>query len=310
MQINPDYHVDDHPDPHIDFSDLSKRLNLLASIQPGYTLNTHKRTLVYHSGWSSATIRAWYAENRQKTIFFVEDTLEQAIRSLTSEVALLPLLKQAKIGISNLKITYEGDTEITQRIENCLTRLENACTRFERLLITSIEKIPLVLEMMRTTVRTDDAMEVRQTPTGVTPNGHTPMITSSIHTPLESPGPSSPGKITPVSSKHDLTHHGVEPHTPPSTPSRRHSPNMSPPRSPQRDKSHPNLNEGGERDPIVSMLDDMILAFRISPFAFRMNSETLSANVRFGPSGWKGKLPPTLVNPSIFQRKHHMEDID
>ena len=329
---------------HIQNNDIHKRLILLSSIQPGFTLNTRKRVLVYH-GWTSAISQKWYAESRQKTILFVEDTLELAIRSLTSEVALLPLLKQAKPGIANLKITYEGDIEITGRIENCLSRLENACTRFERLLITSIEQIPMVLEMMQSAVDNPDSIGVRQTPTGLTPSGltphgYTPMgsskVSSSIHTPLGSPTTGSPGSVTPVSSKHELNVGNLLPLTPPSTPSRVQSPNMTPPDSPphpQNDQQDEKMDEnnteaGAEKDPIISMLDDMLLSFRVSPFVFRLNSENIRTNVRFGPSstmlgsrsgvpyGWSRKinLPPSLKPsfkmPLFSKARPNMEDVD
>lgn len=314
---------------HIQNSDIHKRLVLLSSIQPGYTLNTRKGILVYH-GWTSAISQTWHAESRRKTILFVENTLELAIRSLTSEVALLPLLKQAKPGIANLKITYEGDVEITQRIENCLSRLENACTRFERLLITSIEQIPIVLEMMQSAVENFDSMGVRQTPTTLTPSGLTPHTYTPIHTPLESPTTGSPGHITPVSSKHELNIGNVLPLTPPSTPSRAQSPNMTPPDSPPREKDDEKMDTeaGAEKDPIISMLDDMLLSFRVSPFVFRLNSENIRTNVRFGPSstmlgsrpgipyGWnrKNNLPPSLKPslklPLFPKTRPNMEDID
>ena len=226
-------------------TEMAKRLKLLSSIQPGYTLNVNKHTLVYRRGIYGKMTRMYYNEDRKKTLDFIEESIAYAIGSLTSEVSIYPQLREAKIGINNLKETYIHDAETIARIEKCLTRIENACTRFEHLLITSIEQIPLVQEMMQTMV---DANEytgiklVRQTPSNnLTPAERTPYIITPNLTPSITANPTpnrspsrSPAPV--VSSSYGPS----GPLTPPSTPSRAGS--FSPPDSPSQEEN--SLPEG------------------------------------------------------------------
>lgn len=175
---------------------VRRQLELLAGITPRYTLNVTGSTisLVARSGVISSTRRYLYGENRMKTIETIEKIIDDGIQLLQREIFVLHLLKRAKEGIDNLKKTYPHDDEINKRLDNCLLRIENVCTRFEKRLIHCIEQIPLVLEELTPNGLTmESAGRVIQSH-GQTPD-KTPEQRSHIQTPLRSQittPPSSP----------------------------------------------------------------------------------------------------------------------
>lgn len=213
-------------------SDLSQRLELIGSIEAGYTINIKKRRLVYHDSWFTAISR-WKSEDRLSTIRYIEETIAQAITALSSEMGILMLLKHARKGIDGLKETYASDEEICQRLDACNARIENVCVRFEHMIISSIEQIPKLIEIMTTTV---DAHEfdglhlVKQTPI-TSPYGSTPFRTPQEQTPrVQTPSVQTPPKTPPSTPKHPRSPALTPPKTPPSTPKHSHSPSQSPPK--------------------------------------------------------------------------------
>lgn len=269
-------------DRHHGGSELARRLRLLATIQPGYTLNVHKRTLVYRRGVYAKITRYSYNEDREKTIRFIEETVECAIGCITSEVSIFPQLKDAKNGIANLRETYIDDPAILTRIDKCLTRIENSCTRFQRLLITSIEQIPQVIEMMQSDVDANEYLGVklvRQTPINRTPSDITPISQTPNRSPSQTPPPTSE----------------PQPSTPPSTPTKiispQESPINTPPSSPARDTQL-------DWRPPLGLLE----SYRLPPGALR------PPNRKFAGVDMSYLFPS--FKPWMEAKKCHTEDVD
>ncbi len=198
---------------------IRKALTLIASIPPYYTINVNNMTLMPHRTISSAARRLLMRENRHKTLDRIEEIIDMTLTLLKKEFDLMILLKNTKTGLQNLKeTTYASDKEICYRIDGCLKRIENACTRVENQIVTSIEQIPRCLELLQTRVNVheyDDMILARQTPIIQSPQVQTP-----DKTPLEASRESS------------------APPTPPSTPRYR---------SPEKEETFSENQKTGDR---------------------------------------------------------------
>jgi hypothetical protein len=207
--------------------DLRQKLSIIASIEAGYTINARDCSLIYHKSIYTATIRSIEGENRHLTLNAIENIINQGINALPSEISYLHLLKGCRLGLQNLKKTYNDDDKIKKRIDDCFFRLDNACLRFEKWMIASIEQIPDIIATMQATnpdvtslclVRQTPIMSPNETPF-LTPS-KTPFLTPS-KTPFRSPNKTPPP--TPPSSPQSSLGRNIEriePKTPPSTPSK------------------------------------------------------------------------------------------
>jgi hypothetical protein len=190
---------------------LRKDLDALAKLGPKQTLNIKTMTPINHRSFIGATQRLLWRENRDKTIATIEQIIDQAIVNLPRDIDLIVRLKQARTGINNLKETYSDDATVQNVLANCLSRIENVATRFERRLITSIEQIPdlLARELVTQTNEHeyDGLILVRQTPIASRPvsqpdsKNETPVRTpidarTPLRTPAETPPPTPPSTPT------------------------------------------------------------------------------------------------------------------
>jgi len=268
---------------------LREHLELLSKITPNHTLNVTTMTIVPHNTYMGAAKRLWFRENREKTIDTIEKIIDTAIVNLPREFDLFILIKNAKNGIHNLKETYGNDQDIKLRIESCLTRIDNVCTRFEHRLITNIEQIPIIIATeLASQVNLneyDDVVLVRQTPISSPP----------VQTP-KTPGSAKESPITTPLISH--TPQETPPPTPSSTPTR----DLSPSRdsfldSPnlqihQVDHIHPNL----ESEHPKVMNSEKTLAEKYPRINF--GHKTL---FRFGPRTKKPlKMFPKISNHFSF----------
>jgi len=266
---------------------LREHLELLSKITPKHTLNVTTMTIVPHNSYMGAVKRLWFRENREKTIDTIERIIDTAIVNLPREFDLFMLIKNAKNGIHNLKETYENDMDIKERIELCLTRIDNVCTRFEHRLITNIEQIPIIIATeLASQVNLneyDDVVLVRQTPISSPP----------VQTP-KTPGSTKESPITTPLIPH--TPQGTPPPTPSSTPTRDLSPTRnsfldSPPIF-QVHLAHPNL----ESDPPNVMSSEKALAEKYQSINFGHK-----ISFRFGPRTRKHlKMFPKISNHFSF----------
>ena len=189
---------------------IKDALELFAQIKPNLTINIYKMALVSHNSYIGSAKRLLFRENRFKTIETIERIVDSAIVNLPREIDLLILLKNAKNGINNLKHTYYDDDEMKERINSCVTRIDNVCTRFENRLMTSIEQISDELKSRVNVHEYDNLILVRQTPI-LTPK--TPSTPINLLSPKDTP------QETPIYTPKDTA-----PPTPASTPTRDLSP--------------------------------------------------------------------------------------
>jgi hypothetical protein len=216
--------------------DLRQKLSIIASIEAGYTINARDCSLIYHKSIYTATIRSIEGENRHLTLNAIENIINQGINALPSEISYLHLLKGCRLGLQNLKKTYNDDEKIKKRIDDCFFRLDNACLRFEKWIIASIEQIPDIIATMQATntdvtslclVRQTPIMSPNETPF-FTPNktpSKTPFFTPNktpsktpFRSPNKTPPPTPPS--SPLSHQIEKATKRMEPKTPPSTPSK------------------------------------------------------------------------------------------
>lgn len=216
--------------------DLPTRLINISKLEENYTINIQDGTLVYH-GLISGFRRKLKSEDRNKTIDYIEGTVDDAIRLLPSEIKYLYFLRDTKKGLQNLKKTYNKDGNIVMRLESIITRVDNTCTRFERSIVKTIEQIPTMIKAMQTSVDVESLCLVRQTPiqspdiidscaSPKTPGPGTPWKTpmktpneTPMKTPMETPM-ETPMK-TPNKTPTMLSPRGLPPVTPPSSPGRK-----------------------------------------------------------------------------------------
>ena len=91
------------------------KLATISSIEKGQTLSTCYETPVTHNSWSTSFSRTYNGEHRKKTINYIKDVFERALIILEDlnkdegYTILVNLIKDALIGVENLKTTYKGD---------------------------------------------------------------------------------------------------------------------------------------------------------------------------------------------------------
>lgn len=186
---------------------VKNHLKLISSITPGYTLSVKQKAIVPHQGLISAVKRKWNREDRENCMNFISSTIECSISNLTSDLGILPLLKESRSGLLALKETYRDDTDIHQKIDHLLLRIDSAVTRFESRILTSIEQIPSLLAFLQSQVNAHEGLAlIRQTPIA---SGKPSPIGTTIHS---SNVRSSPRLSSPPVSASPL------PMTPPSSP--------------------------------------------------------------------------------------------
>ena len=244
--------------------EIKKKLILIGSAEPGHTINTKTQTLAYHRNWYTSLVRTISREDALSTLLFIELTIDDTIQNLSSDFEYLPLLKEAKNGILSLKQTYAHESQIVERIELCIARIDNAIAKFEKQFISAIEQMAIMQELLKASEFDNQCLLVQQTPirsTSMTRNlsfisapisrssfANTPKYlftpkneTPACRTPLDA------NKQTPLISKDNspmstsqifLSHQSSprapqNPVTPPSSPRKNQNP-ATPPSSPRR----------------------------------------------------------------------------
>jgi hypothetical protein len=105
---------------------LSNKLQVIATIQPGYTLAVKTMTVVAHDAWGMGLSRWWHAESRIQTMNWIDDVTNQAVDMLKLQFTtqIWQDLKAAQAGIRHLEKTYAGDNDIQQRIAKAVARID------------------------------------------------------------------------------------------------------------------------------------------------------------------------------------------
>lgn len=122
---------------------LSNKLQVIATIQPGYTLAVKTMTVVAHDAWGMGLSRWWHAESRIQTMNWIDDVTNQAIDLLKLQFTtqIWQDLKAAQAGIRNLEKTYAGDNDIQQRIAKAVERIEAIEKQYPREVLPPIKNV-------------------------------------------------------------------------------------------------------------------------------------------------------------------------
>ena len=124
--------------------DLLARLEYLALIQRQQKPCFGDFSMVDSSSYSGAIKRRTHGESRKIMIYQVNQIVDSALESINaydeSEFLILILnsLSKAKLGIDNLKFTYNDDTNIVAQIQVCINKINNRLDKYRDILIKKI----------------------------------------------------------------------------------------------------------------------------------------------------------------------------
>jgi len=126
--------------------ELTKKLQLIQEIIPGYTINTYNCTMTRHNSYLTAIWRAFYGDNRELVYKYIDVTIEDAVSAIAPDNEVFELLKKCPEGITNLKKTYEGDEDMKLRLDTCLEKIKLIVQKFEPALVKMSEQIKVERE--------------------------------------------------------------------------------------------------------------------------------------------------------------------
>ncbi len=112
------------------------KLAMIASIKKGETLSTSYEKPVLHNCWSTSFSRTYNGEHRKKTISHIKSVLDSAVLLLNdmktdkegTEI-LLNTIKEALLGVENLKTTYKGDYYVIGLINTLIDEITIAINK-------------------------------------------------------------------------------------------------------------------------------------------------------------------------------------
>lgn len=118
------------------FTETQTALKFISRIQVGEKINVQQMAVNPASWWSSLIRTWWFADNRNKTLAFVHESVNRALELIhcydlnpTPYTKILRRnlicdLNATKNGLENLKATYEGDLKFQCQVETILQNIE------------------------------------------------------------------------------------------------------------------------------------------------------------------------------------------
>ena len=119
----------------IEYDEVVVNLKVIASITvntklytKGAYLNIEQHSIVPES------VRRWYRQDsRDESIKRIDRTITKAIAYLSREKAMQQYLKDAKIGILNMKETYSICVQTVARLDTILDKIDIVCVVQEKI---------------------------------------------------------------------------------------------------------------------------------------------------------------------------------
>ena len=119
----------------IEYDEVVVNLKVIASITvnaklytKGSYLNIEQHSIVPES------VRRWYRQDsRDESIKRIDRTITKAIAYLSREKAMQQYLKDAKIGILNMKETYSICVQTVARLDTILDKIDIVCVVQEKI---------------------------------------------------------------------------------------------------------------------------------------------------------------------------------
>ena len=119
----------------IEYDEVVVNLKVIASITvntklytKGAYLNIEQQSIVPES------VRRWYRQDsRDESIKRIDRTITKAIAYLAKERVMYQYLKEAKIGILNMKETYSTCIQTMARLDTILDKIDLVCVGYEKI---------------------------------------------------------------------------------------------------------------------------------------------------------------------------------
>lgn len=114
--------------------ELLFKLLSIASIKKGETLSTTTCQPIEKSYWSTTLSRTYNRENRKKSVSYIKDVVEQALKIVKynsndeNKLTLTDALNSCLPALENLKETYKGDYEICGAISTIINLIKPSFT--------------------------------------------------------------------------------------------------------------------------------------------------------------------------------------
>lgn len=112
----------------MDKNEIISNLKIIASLQPGKTLSTTTMTIINHDSWLTPLWRGLMREDKDETITFIKNYLFKVLDKyhVDKDKDILDTLYEALDGFANLKSTYAGYSDVTNRIDNIITEISGS----------------------------------------------------------------------------------------------------------------------------------------------------------------------------------------
>lgn len=124
----------------IDLRELLAKLKFLSMIQSGNKVNTNTMSFVDSDSWYGAVRRALNHENRKVTLDFVNTTIDQTIEYVNKHEKseflelIINRLNAARVGISELLVTYREDPKFISNITVSLDNIDIQLSKYKHLI--------------------------------------------------------------------------------------------------------------------------------------------------------------------------------
>ena len=124
----------------IDLQELLIKLEFISLIQEGTKLNTNNMSFVSADSWIGAFKRAYYQENRETTIQYINNVINSTISAINcyneSDYLrnIINSLNGAKIGIEKFQSTYRDDPKLRSKLNVCLSNIGIQLEKYKHLI--------------------------------------------------------------------------------------------------------------------------------------------------------------------------------
>lgn len=129
-----------------ELQDILQKLSFIAKIKEGQKINVNYRPTIVGTGswiysYYESFFRSMHGEGRESTINYLKHVINEAIRLLDYYKHLpqhinylLVLMKKAKKGIKNLRVTYYNDNHVVSQLDILILQISQQLINKEEIL--------------------------------------------------------------------------------------------------------------------------------------------------------------------------------
>ena len=120
--------------------DLLVKLKIFSKLESGQKINIGNMTFVDSSSWLGAFNRGVSGEGRHSLVLYLDTIVQQAIIAITEYeetefcALIVNSLAELKIGIQNLRTTYQGDPNVIAQLDLCIISIDLQLNKNKHLL--------------------------------------------------------------------------------------------------------------------------------------------------------------------------------